>query len=124
AGAGMFRLWLPAALGGAELAAEDFMAVVEAACALDGSIGWLVGNGGGMSRAGGYLPEATARRWFADERAFVASATGAVGTARAVAGGYAVTGRWPFASGIHHASRVMGLCTTRPEAPGEAEALV
>ena len=25
-----------------------------------------------MSRAGGYLPEATGRRWFADERAFVA----------------------------------------------------
>ncbi len=30
------------------------MTVVEHAAALDGTIGWLVGNGGGISRAGGY----------------------------------------------------------------------
>jgi len=54
---------------------------VEAASALDGSVGWLVGNGGGMSRIGGYIPETVAREWFANRRAFVASSTGAVGTA-------------------------------------------
>ena len=100
------------------------MAVVEAASALDGSIGWLVGNGGGMSCAAGYLPESTARAWFAPPQAFVASATGAVGTARPVAGGYLVSGRWPFASGIHHATRVMGLCTTRSEGPSQLDHLV
>lgn len=41
ADAGLFRLWLPAALGGPELSPIDFMAVVEAASALDGSVGWL-----------------------------------------------------------------------------------
>ena len=56
ADAGLFRLWLPEALGGPELSAHEFMTVVEAASALDGSVGWLVGNGGGMSRVGGYLP--------------------------------------------------------------------
>ena len=50
---GAFRLWLPRTLGGYELSPLGFMAVVEAASALDGSIGWLVGNGGGMSRAAG-----------------------------------------------------------------------
>lgn len=49
---GLFRLWLPRALGGAELSALDFMDVVEEAAALDGTIGWLVGNGGGMARTG------------------------------------------------------------------------
>ncbi len=53
ADAGLFRLLLPAALGGPELSPLDFMRVVEAAAALDGSVGWLVGNGGGMSRVGG-----------------------------------------------------------------------
>ena len=53
--AGLFRLWLPEALGGPQLSPADFMTVVEAASALDGSVGWLVGNGGGMSRIGGYL---------------------------------------------------------------------
>jgi len=52
------------------------MAVVEAASALDGSVGWLVGNGAGMSRIGGYLPEAVARTFFSDGRAFVTSSKG------------------------------------------------
>src|SRR4051812_18108318 len=90
ADAGLFRLWLPEALGGPELSPIEFMIVVEAASALDGSVGWLVGNGGGMSRIGGYLPEPIARKWFADGRAFVASATGAVGAAQRVPGGYRI----------------------------------
>jgi alkylation response protein AidB-like acyl-CoA dehydrogenase len=85
------------------------MTVVEAASALDGSLGWLVGNGGGMSRIGGYLPERVARDWFADAHAFIVSATGAIGTAERAEGGYRVSGRWPFGSGSHHATRFMGL---------------
>ena len=87
ADAGLFRLYLPKTLGGPEFSPFDFMRVVEAASALDGSVGWLVGNGGGMSRIGGYLPESVARDWFADPHAFIVSATGAVGTAERVSGG-------------------------------------
>ena len=112
ADAGLFRLWLPQAFGGPELSPVEFMTVVEAASGLDGSVGWLVGNGAGMSRTGGYLPEAVARRWFADPRAFVASATGAVGAAQKVTGGYLLTGRWPFGSGAHHATHFMGLASS------------
>jgi alkylation response protein AidB-like acyl-CoA dehydrogenase len=115
--AGLFRLWLPQALGGLELSPVDFMRVVEAASALDGSTGWLVGNGAGMSRLGGYLGEAVARAWFSDRRAFVASATGAVGTASVVQGGYCVSGRWPFGSGAHHATRFMVLASVRRDDP-------
>jgi alkylation response protein AidB-like acyl-CoA dehydrogenase len=107
--AGLFRLWLPSAMGGPELSPTDFMHVVEAASAIDGSIGWVVANGGGMSRVAGYLPEAVASEWFTDSYAFIASATGAVGTAEPVTGGHRVTGRWPFGSGAGHATRFMGL---------------
>ncbi|MGF6309916.1 alkylation response protein AidB-like acyl-CoA dehydrogenase [Bradyrhizobium sp. i1.8.4] len=117
ADAGLFRLWLPSGLGGPELSPFEFMRVVEAASALDGSVGWLVGNGGGMSRIGGYLGESVAREWFADPRAFVASSTGAVGTATAVAGGYRLSGCWPFASGAHHATRFMVLASAGPGDP-------
>jgi alkylation response protein AidB-like acyl-CoA dehydrogenase len=113
ADAGLFRLWLPRAFGGPQLSPIDFISVVEAASMLDGSVGWLVGNGGGMSRAGGYLPEPVAREFFSDQRAFIVSATGAVGQARRVDGGYRVTGRWPFGSGAHHASYFMGLASTK-----------
>jgi len=77
--AGLFRLWLPAAMGGPELSPAEFMRVVEAASAKDGSIGWIVANGGGMSRVAGYLPESVVREWFDDPCAFIVSATGAVG---------------------------------------------
>jgi indole-3-acetate monooxygenase len=109
ADAGLFRLWLPRSLGGTELSPHEFMDVVEAAAALDGSIGWLVGNGGGMSRAGGYLSSAVAQRMFSDPRTFVVSATGAVGKLEPVAGGWKVSGRWPFGSGAGHATHFMGL---------------
>jgi alkylation response protein AidB-like acyl-CoA dehydrogenase len=55
--AGLFHLWLPSAMGGPELSPAEFMQVVEAASAMDGSIGLIVANGGGMSRAAGYLPD-------------------------------------------------------------------
>jgi alkylation response protein AidB-like acyl-CoA dehydrogenase len=108
--AGLLRLWAPRALGGWELSPPEFMAVVEVAAALDGSIGWVVGNGGGMSRAAGYLPEAVARRLFARDDAFVVATNGAIGEAVPVEGGYRIRGRWPFASGIHHASLVAAAC--------------
>src|SRR3974390_2264975 len=44
ADAGLFRLWLPKAVGGPELSPFEFMRVVEAVSAVDGSVGWLVGN--------------------------------------------------------------------------------
>ena len=113
ADAGLFRLWLPEALGGPELSPSEFMTVVEAASALDGSVGWLVGNGAGMSRLGGYLSASVARDWFADQRAFVASATAPGAVALRVEGGYRVTGRWPFGSGAHHATRFMGLTSLK-----------
>jgi len=123
ADAGLFRLYLPKTLGGPELSPFDFMTVVEAASALDGSIGWLVGNGGGMSRIGGFLPQEVARDWFADPHAFIVSATGAIGTAESLERGYRVSGRWPFGSGSHHATRFMGLAKIKT-AEGRDEPLV
>jgi alkylation response protein AidB-like acyl-CoA dehydrogenase len=120
ADAGLFRLWLPEVLGGSELSPAEFMTVVEAASALDGSIGWLVGNGGGMSRVGGYLSEATARAWFSDPRAFVVAATGAIGSVEKVQGGYRLSGRWPFGSGAHHGTHFMALACTK-DADGREE---
>jgi alkylation response protein AidB-like acyl-CoA dehydrogenase len=111
--AGLFRLWLPKEFGGPELSPIEFMKVVEAASALDGSVGWLVANGGGMSRAAGYLPQGVADEWFADPYAFIVAATGAVGQALPVSGGYRVTGRWPFGSGCNHATRFMALAVIK-----------
>ncbi len=108
--AGFFRLLLPVQLGGCGLSPLDFMTVVEHAAALDGTIGWLVGNGGGISRAGGYLPLKAAQKVFGKPSAFVASSTGAIGKAVPAKSGYRITGRWPFASGAPHATTFAALC--------------
>jgi len=107
---GLFRLWLPTWLGGVELSALEFMDVVEAAAELDGTIGWLVGNGGGMSRIGAFLPSESAQEIFADPEAFVVSSTGPLGRAVRAEGGYRVTGRWPFGSGAQHATWFSPVC--------------
>jgi len=110
ADAGLFRLWLPRSLDGFELAPADFMQVVETASMLDASVGWLVGNLGGYSRTGGYLPKDVARRFFSEPRSTMVCSNASVGTATPVDGGYRVSGRWSFGSGIHHATSVSVLC--------------
>lgn len=107
---GLFRLLLPSSLGGPGLSALEYMDVVEAASALDGTIGWLAGNGGGMARVGAFLPAESAREIFDDPSAFVVSSTGAVGRAVRVPGGYSVTGRWPFGSGSPHGTWFSPIC--------------
>ncbi len=118
---GLFRLLLPAALGGPGLSALEFMDVVEAAAALDGTVGWLVGNGGGMARAGGYLPAESTREIFDDPLAFVVSSTGAVGRAVRVPGGYSVTGRWPFGSGSPHGTWFSPVCAVEANEQATSE---
>ena len=112
---GLFRLWLPSVMGGHELSALEFMDVVEAAAALDGTIGWLAGNGGGMGRVGAFLPVESALAIFADPDAFVVAATGGIGRAVRVSGGYRVTGRWPFGSGAPQATWFSPVCVVEDD---------
>lgn len=118
---GLFRLLLPSSLGGPGLSALEFMEVVEAAAALDGTVGWLAGNGGGMGRVGAFLSEESAREIFDDPLAFVVSSTGALGRAVRVSGGYSVTGRWPFGSGSPHGTWFSPICAVEEneQATGE-----
>ena len=120
---GVFRLWLPAAVGGLGLSALEFMDVVEAASAVDGTVGWLVGNGGGMSRIGAFLPVESTSAIFDDPKAFVVSSTAAMGRAVRVDGGHRVTGRWPFGSGTPHATWFSPVCAVERDGRPTDEAV-
>ena len=102
---GMFWLKTPSELGGTPLAPLDFCDVMEEIAYADTSTAWtvMVGNGG-TGTAGGWLPDAGARRVFAPgrPRPLIVGTPGPRGTGRAVPGGYIVSGRWGFASGIAH----------------------
>jgi alkylation response protein AidB-like acyl-CoA dehydrogenase len=108
---GAFWLKTPAELGGTPLDPLDFCDVLEEFAYTDGATAWavMVGNGG-TGTAGGWLPDAGARRVFIPgrPRPLVVGTPGPRGTGRPASGGYLVSGQWSFASGCGHADWLIG----------------
>jgi alkylation response protein AidB-like acyl-CoA dehydrogenase len=109
-GAGLFSLWLPKELGGPEMSLPNTVKIVEAAARIDGTTGWFVCNGTSSSRFAAYLPLNVAREIFVDSSAIVPGRLGPVGKATPVSGGYLMSGRWNYASGILHSTWVVSGC--------------
>ena len=107
--AGLLRLWLPRAFGGPELHPVDYVSVIEALATADGAVGWCATNAGVFSLLAGSLPERSAQEIFAD-CGVVAGSVNPTGKADAVAGGFRVSGRWGYASGIDHANWILANC--------------
>lgn len=106
---GLFQLWLPRLLGGPELHPAEFVSVIEALALADGAVGWCATNAGVFSLLAGSLPERSAQEIFGD-RGVVAGSVNPTGRADAVAGGFRVSGRWGYASGIDHANWIIANC--------------
>jgi alkylation response protein AidB-like acyl-CoA dehydrogenase len=102
--AGLFRLKLPAAVGGAEADPVTQFDVLEALARVDASAAWCTMVGATtLALPAVYLPDAPVAKIFAAGR--IPRAAGVympIGRAVPVPGGYRVSGRWPFASGVRH----------------------
>lgn len=107
---GLFRLWLPRRLGGAELDPVSGLRVIAAAAALDGSVGWNVMVAAAYGIFAGRLSARAAAQVFGDRRAAVAGHLAPFGKAIVIKGGYRATGRWPFGSGGKHATWFLARC--------------
>jgi alkylation response protein AidB-like acyl-CoA dehydrogenase len=123
ASSGLWTMKLPAELGGAEADPVTHIEVIEAASAVEPSVGWCLMVGAtSIGLPGAFLPDAAIVGMFAEGRipraAMVAMPAG---TAVPVSDGYRLSGRWPFASGIRHAqwitlgARVLRVTDRRPE---------
>ena len=110
--AGLFSLWVPRSLGGAETDVETSVRVVEALSRLDGAVGWNVMIAGNTSILWANLEPGVAAELMGGDRHTViaGTVTSGSGTAVPVAGGFRVTGRWPFASGCHQADWLVAVC--------------
>ena len=109
--AGFFQMYLPRALGGPQISPLDAFRVVEALSRADGSIGWCAMIATSQSAYGGWFRKDIGRAMAgepADLR--LAGSIRQLGRAVPVEGGYRVSGRWDFASGVHHATWLM--CTS------------
>jgi alkylation response protein AidB-like acyl-CoA dehydrogenase len=107
---GAFRLGIPRALGGDELDPPDQLRVIETVSTADGSTGWCTMIALGNGLFAGYMPEPGAKEVFADPALPTAASIAPTGAAVPVDGGFRVSGRWRFASGIDHAGWVLGGC--------------
>jgi alkylation response protein AidB-like acyl-CoA dehydrogenase len=101
---GLFRLLLPRALGGAELRPAAYVVVIEEVAKHDASVAWCLGQACGCTMTSAYLDPEVAREIFGGKRGIVAWGPPGPAEARAVPGGYRLTGTWSFASGSHHAT--------------------
>jgi indole-3-acetate monooxygenase len=106
---GLFQLWLPRELGGPELHPAEYVSVIEALSIADGAVGWCATNASVFSLLAGSLPERSAQQIFGN-RGVSAGSVNPTGKADAVAGGFRVSGRWSYASGIDHANWVLANC--------------
>jgi indole-3-acetate monooxygenase len=119
---GIFWLKTPASPGGGELSPTEFAPVLEELASIEASAAWaaMVGNGTTGTMAG-WLPDDGVAEMFARAARppIFAGQFVAAGRATAVEGGYRVSGRWGFCSGIEHADRAVGCCTVDGPAGGE-----
>lgn len=108
--AGLFRMLLPAALGGGAADIVAFNQVIETIAAADASTAWCLAQQVASTQTAGYLDPKIAREIFAAPDGAVAWGPPSGAKAVVVDGGYMVNGRWRFASGSEHCPWLGGHC--------------
>lgn len=104
--AGLFRLLVPADLGGAALSPWELGPVIEAMARVDGSAGWTLALGQGV--VGNLVAPEIFRELFADPKLTIAGSLNPANVrATPVEGGYRYSGRGTYVSGCTHAAWMM-----------------
>ncbi len=109
--AGMFQLYLPRSMGGAECSPLTTFHTIEWLSKIDSAVGWCTMIANACSLLMGWLPAEVGRELFGtppDIR--MAGAVRPEGRAYPVPGGHRVLGQWDFASGVTHANWVLCTC--------------
>ena len=110
ASAGLYRLCVPASVGGGEAPPAELLAAVEALAQGDAAAGWCVAVCATSGMLGAYLGEAAAAKVYGDP----ASVTGGVfapsGRALVTGEELSVSGRWRFCSNVDNCDWLMVGC--------------
>ena len=114
--AGLFQLYLPKALDGRETDPLTSYLAVEELSKIDGSVGWCAYILSSSSHFMGWLHPKAALDIVGQPPDIRASGSlRPAGEAVVVDGGYRVTGRWDFASGIDRANWLLCTCRIKDE---------
>jgi alkylation response protein AidB-like acyl-CoA dehydrogenase len=101
---GVYRAMVPKTLGGDERSPVEFLQMVEALSAADGSAGWVASFGMNPAYLAALPLETVDTVWSETPDVVFAGGIFPTQTAKRVDGGYIVNGRWKFASGSMGAS--------------------
>ena len=101
---GLFGLYVPKILGGPEMDPVTAFPVVEEISKADGSAGWCCFNGTALTSAVSRITIEAAKELFGDPPDVRGSGSArSGGNAKLTQGGYFVSGRWNYLSGVDHA---------------------
>jgi alkylation response protein AidB-like acyl-CoA dehydrogenase len=101
--AGLFSLFVPEELGGAELWPAQGIEIIEALSRADGSTGWVVmATQVAMATCGAYLVPPAAKMVFDNRIPLIAGQGAPVGKADRDRNGYRLSGNWSYGSGLLH----------------------
>lgn len=103
-GARLFRLLLPRSAGGEEVTPGQYLSAIEEVARHDASVAWNLFVGNSSALVGAYIALDVAREIWGDPHTVVSWGPPSEARARAVPGGYRMTGRWDFASGCRAAN--------------------
>ena len=119
--AGLFTLKLPQSLGGAEADPVTQIEVIEALSYIDASAGWCLMIGAtAIGQPGAFAGDEAISEIFRNGRIPTAATSTALrGKAVPVEGGYVLSGRWPFASGVRHAEWMTAGATVQADEDAE-----
>lgn len=106
---GLYRTWRPKAFGGYEADPMTAFRLFEEVSRVDSAAGWNLQLSCGVDAFGPWFSDQGAREIFGAADAIFAGAFFPSRRAVPVEGGYRVTGRTPFVSGVDHCSWVIGL---------------
>lgn len=107
--AGLFRMLVPREIGGLETDVGSMVGAIEELSAGDGAAGWCLMIGATTGVASAQLPREGAREIYgADPLTVTGGMLMPRGQATRVDGGYRVSARWTFGSGIDHCSWMLG----------------
>ena len=101
---GLFRLLVPRSLGGGEVDYLDYLAMVRAIAAADGSTGWCFNQNNILGTMASIMPRHLAEEVWSDPRAVLCNGPPQFAQVSEVEGGYSLTGRWNFSSGSPQAN--------------------
>src|SRR6185312_7850004 len=99
---GLMNAGAPREAGGLELAPGELLRHAATIAAGDASAGWCVSIAATSSLLAGWLEPDGREELFGDPAGIAAGIFAPRGTARPADGGLAVSGRWPYCSGINH----------------------